>query len=62
MSKRPRVRDRSTTPTLQLGIAFPNKERILDPKTRDEIVALLGRLLLDATRREKASEVHDDAS
>lgn len=69
MSKRPRVRDRSTSlidvnyscrlaevivvhqsPLLQMGIAFPSKERILDPRTRDEIVALLGRLLLEAAR------------
>ena len=35
-------------------------ERILDPKTRTEVVALLGRLLLQAARGSEG-EVRDDA-
>jgi hypothetical protein len=61
MEERPRVRDRSTSPTLQMGIAFPTREKILDPKTRTEVVALLGRLLLQAARRGTEGEVRDDA-
>jgi hypothetical protein len=60
MEERPRVRDRSTRPTLQMGIAFPMREKILDPKTRTEVVALLGRLLLQAARGSDG-EVRDDA-
>jgi hypothetical protein len=45
-----------------MGIAFPSSERILDPKAREEIVALLARLLLEAARRDSEGEVHDDAS
>ena len=60
MEKRPRVRDRSTSRTVQMGIAFPTREKILDPKTRTEIVALLGRLLLQAARGSE-DEVRDDA-
>jgi hypothetical protein len=61
MEERPRPRDRSTSPTPQLGIAFPTTERILDPKSRAEVVALLGRLLLEAARRCSEDEVRDDA-
>jgi hypothetical protein len=46
---------------MQIGIAFPRKERILDPKTRAEVVAVLVRLLLGAARG-RSGEVHDDAS
>ena len=60
MEERPRVRDRSTSPTSQMGIAFPTREKILDPKTRTEVVALLGRLLLQAARGSEG-EVLDDA-
>jgi hypothetical protein len=45
-----------------MGIVFPARDRILDPKTRAEVVALLGRLLLEATQRGSEGEVHDDAS
>lgn len=55
------LRDRSMSPTRQMGIAFPSRETILDPKTRNEIVALLARLLLEGVRRSSESEVHDDA-
>lgn len=61
MEERPRVRDRSTNASLQMGIAFPSRERILDPKTRSEVVALLGRLLLEAARHGIEGEVGDDA-
>lgn len=61
MEERPRVRDQSTSPTLQMGIAFPTREKILDPKTRTEVVALLARLLLQAARRGTEGEVRDDA-
>ena len=61
MEERPRVRDRSIGPTLQMGIAFPARERVLDPKTRAEVVALLGRLLLQAARCGNEGEVRDDA-
>ena len=61
MSKRPCVRVRSTAPSLQMGIAFPSREMILDPKTRGEIVSLLGRLLLEAAQLGSEGEVHDDA-
>ena len=56
------VHDQSSSPTLQMGIAFQSNERIFDPKTRAEVVALLGRLLLDAARSGSEGEVHDDAS
>lgn len=62
MEKRPSARDRSSSLPLQMGIAFPTKQRTLDPKTRTEVVALLGRLLLEAARRGRESEAHDDAS
>jgi hypothetical protein len=62
MSKRPCVRAQSKGPALQMGIAFPSREMILEPKMRDEIVALLGRLLLEAARRGSEGEVRDDAS
>jgi hypothetical protein len=61
MGKRPGVRDHSSSPS-QMGIAFPNRQRIVDPKMRAEVVALLGRLLLQAARRGSEGEVHDDAS
>ncbi len=61
MEKRPRVRDRPTSPTLQMGLAFPTREKSLDPKTRTEVVALLGRLLLQAASRGTEGEVRDDA-
>ncbi len=61
MDKRSRVRNRSIDSTSQMALAFPTRERILDPKTRAEIVALLGRLLLEAARRGSEGEVRDDA-
>jgi hypothetical protein len=45
-----------------MGIAFPSREMTLDPKTRHEVVVLLGRLLLEAARRGSEGEVRDDAS
>jgi hypothetical protein len=45
-----------------MGITFPTTERLLDPRTRHEVVALLGRLLLEAARRRSEGEVRDDAS
>jgi hypothetical protein len=62
MEERPHVRDRSTGASLQMGIAFPTRGRILDPKTRSEVLALLGRLLLEAARHGSEAEVRDDAS
>jgi hypothetical protein len=44
-----------------MGIAFLTRETILDPKTRAEVVALLGRLLLEASRQGSESEARDDA-
>ncbi len=61
MARQPSVRDRSSSPTLQMGIAFLTRETILDPKTRAEVVALLGRLLLEAARQGGESEARDDA-
>lgn len=61
MAKRTSTRHRSSSPLLQMEIAFPTRERILDPKTRAEVVALLGRLLLEAARRGEG-EVGNDAS
>ncbi|HVJ94296.1 MAG TPA: hypothetical protein VM580_31125 [Labilithrix sp.] len=61
MEERRRVRDGSNSPTLQMGIAFPTRGRILDPKTRNEVVALLARLLLEAARCGSEAEVRDDA-
>jgi|HubBroStandDraft_1064217.scaffolds.fasta_scaffold180333_2 hypothetical protein len=61
MEERPAVIDRASHPTLQMGIAFPTRERILDPKTRAEVVALLGRLLLEAAQRDVDGEARDDA-
>lgn len=62
MGKRRAVLERLSTRTRQIGIVFPTRESILDPKTRAEVVVLLGRLLLEAARRESESEVRDDAS
>lgn len=59
MKERPTTPDRPSRPMLQMGIAFPIKERLLEPKTRAEVVALLGRLLLEAARR-AAGEARDD--
>jgi hypothetical protein len=61
MEERPRVSDRSKSPTLQMGIAFPPREKVLEQKTRTEVDALLGRLLLQAARRSSEGEVRDDA-
>lgn len=61
MGNRTSVRDRSSSPSTQMGIAFLTRERILDPKTRVEVIALLGRLLLDAAQPRSEGEVHDDA-
>lgn len=61
MEEKPRVRGRSTSASLQMGIAFPTRDGILDPKTRSEVVALLGRLLLEAARHRSEGEVGDDA-
>jgi hypothetical protein len=44
-----------------MRMAFPTRGRIVEPKTRAEVVALLGRLLLEAARRRAADEVGDDA-
>jgi hypothetical protein len=63
MAKRTPLLDRSThvhVPS-QMGIAFPT-QGTLDPRVRAEIVALLGRLLLQAARAEREGEVDDDAS
>ena len=60
MEQRGRVRIQSTC-TPQVEIAFPIRERILDPKTRNEVIALLGRLLLEASQRGNEHEVRDDA-
>lgn len=60
MGKRPAMLDRASVPTLQMGLAFPTRERMLDPKTRSEVVVLLGRLLLEAERRGSEDEVRDD--
>jgi len=48
---------------LQLDFRLPHlmTHRVLDPKTRSEVIALLARLLLAAARAEKR-EVTDDAS
>jgi hypothetical protein len=61
MAKRTLLLDRSAHPAPQMGIAFPTKGT-LDPRVRAEIVALLGRLLLQAARAEREGEVTDDAS
>jgi hypothetical protein len=53
--------ERSSHPLLQVGIAFPTRGT-LEPRVRAEIVALLGRLLLQAARAELEGEVSDDAS
>ena len=60
MEERPAVLGRASRPMLQIGIAFPTRERILDPKTRTEVVALLGRLLLEVARC-ATDEARDDA-
>jgi hypothetical protein len=60
MEEQPVTRDRASRPMQQMGIAFPTRERILEPKMRAEVVSLLGRLLLEAARR-GTGEVHDDA-
>jgi hypothetical protein len=62
MEKRPSVRDRSSRPPSQIGIPFLIRQCILDQKTRTEVVALLGRLLLQAARHGIDGEVDDDAS
>jgi hypothetical protein len=60
MAKRTLMLDRSH-PTPQMGIAFLTKGA-LDARVRAEVVALLGRLLLQAARVEREGEVNDDAS
>jgi hypothetical protein len=42
-------------------MVFPTKGT-LDPRVRAEIVALLGRLLFQAARAARESEINDDAS
>ena len=62
MAKRNPLLNRSAHTASQMGIAFPTKGT-LDPRVRAEIVALLGRLLLQAARAEhEEAEVNDDAS
>lgn len=62
MEERPATLDRSSRPMVQMDIAFLPQEKLgLDPKMRAEVVALLGRLLLEAARRDTADEVRDDA-
>ncbi len=61
MAKRCGVPERLSHPTLQMGLAFPTK-CLRDPKARAEVVALLGRLLLQVARTQSEDEVHDDAS
>lgn len=62
MKKSASPRSRASSPPLQMGIMFAAQDQILDPRTRSEVVALLGRLLLQAARRSGEGEVHDDAS
>ena len=62
MRKRDPVRERSSILQLEIGMTVPMRVRILDPKTRTEIVALIARLLLEAARRNGEREVGDDAS
>jgi len=45
-----------------MDITFAAKDRILDARTRSEVVALLARLLLQTARRSIEGEVRDDAS
>ena len=61
MEKSASRRKRSSSPPRQMGITFAAQDQILDPKTRSEVVALLGRLLLQAARRSVEGEVRDDA-
>ncbi len=61
MAKRADLLDRASHPKKQLGIAFPTKG-VLDSKARAEVVALLGRLLLQVARAHSEREGHDDAS
>jgi hypothetical protein len=61
MAKRTLLLDRPAHSAPQMGIAFLTKGT-LDPRVRAEIVALLGRLLLQAARAEHEGEVVDDAS
>lgn len=55
------TRNRLSRPMQQMGMSFPSRERILETKTRAEVIALLGRLVLEAARRGIADEVRDDA-
>jgi hypothetical protein len=59
MRKQGAMPGRSSRPVLQMGIAFPETKLPVDPRVRIEVVALLGRLLLEVARRD--SEVGDDA-
>ena len=61
MAKRPACLDRSSHLASQMGIVFPTKGT-LEPRVHAEIVALLGRLLLQAARAGLEGEVNDDAS
>jgi hypothetical protein len=45
-----------------MEIAFVVEAKVLDPRTRSEVVALLARLLLQAVQRSLDEEVRDDAS
>jgi hypothetical protein len=55
-------RKRPSSPPKQMGIKFAVEDRVVDPRMRSEIVALLARLLLQAARRSVEGEVRDDAS
>lgn len=46
----------------QTGFTFAAQDQKLDPKTRSEVVALLGLLLLEVAQRSVESEARDDAS
>jgi len=62
MEKSSSRRNRPSSPPLQMDITFAAKDRILDARTRSEVVALLARLLLQTARRSIEGEVRDDAS
>ena len=49
-----------TPPAPQMPIIFPTKDA-LDHQKRADVVALLGRLLLQVARADEGSEVRDDA-
>ena len=61
MRKRTPLHEQPSSQPQQTAIAFPTKDRMVNPKMRSEVIALLGRLLLEAARRGNQSEVGDDA-